>query len=124
MFVFDFFFLQFVEFETYAIVKKLLLQLVLEPSMWCSCSSWSHLSTLSIYVVCVHNVQRAFVLFCYVEELVKGLLNLGVGLVCLTFKLEICCIFVLLYCAFVLVCCLHMHCAYCWCSYFLLGLDQ
>ncbi len=31
---FTFFFLQFVEFETCAIVKKLSLQLVLEPSTW------------------------------------------------------------------------------------------
>ncbi len=31
---FTLFFSQFVEFETCAIVKKLLLQLVLEPSTW------------------------------------------------------------------------------------------
>ncbi len=108
-----FFLPQFVEFETCVIVNKLSLQLVLEASTWGSCSSSSHLSTFSIYVVCVHNVQYVFVLFCYVEKLVKGLLKLHVGLLCLTFKFEICCTFVLLYCAFVLVCCLHMHCAYC-----------
>jgi hypothetical protein len=62
-------------------------------------------------------VQHIFVLFYYVEELVKGLLDLAIGMLGLRFKLKVCCAFVLIYY-------LHMHCAYCWCSYSLLGLDQ
>jgi hypothetical protein len=46
-------------------------------------------------------------LFYYAKKLVKGLFDLGVGMLCLRVKSEVCC-------AFVLVCCLHMHCAYCW----------
>jgi hypothetical protein len=78
----------------------------------------------AIHPCSLHNTQHAFVLFCYVEKLVRSLFDLGVGLLCLGLKLEVCHTFVLLYCAFVLVYYLHMHCAYCWCSYSLLGLDQ
>jgi hypothetical protein len=75
---------------------KLSLQLVLEPSTWSSCLFSSNLFTLSISIVYLHNVQHTFMLFYYAKELVKGLLNLGVGMLCLGFKLKVCCAFVLL----------------------------
>ncbi len=53
---------------------------------------------LSIYVVYLNNAQRVFVLFYYAKKLVKGLLDLGVGLLCLRFRSKVCCTFVLFYC--------------------------
>jgi hypothetical protein len=46
--------------------------------------------TLSIFVPYIHNVQHTFILSYYAKELVKGLLNLGVGMLCLGFKLDVC----------------------------------
>ncbi len=97
LFVFNFFFPHFVESETCTTIKNLSLQLVLEPSTWWSCSFLSRSSTLSIYVLYLHNVQHAFVLFYYVKKLIKGLFNLGVGLLCLGFWSKVCCAFVLFY---------------------------
>jgi len=50
-----------------------------------------------VHVLYLHNAQHSFVLFYYVKKLIKGLFDLGVGLLCLGFWSKVCCAFVLFY---------------------------
>jgi hypothetical protein len=62
--------------------QEIIIAIVFEHSTWWSCLSSSCLFWLCIYLVCLNNAQHAFVLFYYAKKLVRGLFDLGVGLLC------------------------------------------